>query len=130
MNINWHIISFQLKFHHGRLLPYLLAVNSVNYGRPYKLNCAEAFAAALDILGWQKEARAVLSKFSWGPTFFEVNHDLLEAYRACNTEAEILAIQVQYEAALAEQKSHKAESYSDMYAALDAELNSESEESE
>lgn len=122
--------KFQLKFHHGRLLPYLLAVNSVNYGRPHKLNCAEAFAAALFILGWEGKARQVLSKFSWGPTFFEVNHDLLAAYAACSSETEVLAVQAHYEAALAKKKSQKTATYSDLYAELDAELKSDySEES-
>lgn len=54
-------------------MPYLVAANTVNYGRPYKLNCAEALAAGLWICGFQSDAHLVMSKFGYGEGSFSVS---------------------------------------------------------
>jgi pre-rRNA-processing protein TSR3 len=72
-----------------RLLPYLVAANSVNYGRPWRLNCVEALAAAFFICGHEDWAHEVVKHFSYGETFLEINSQLLKRYAACADEEEI-----------------------------------------
>lgn len=57
-----------------RRLPPLLAVNPTNYGKWEKLNSAEAIAAALFITHYKREAKFILSKFSWGNEFMKINN--------------------------------------------------------
>ncbi|WNY27019.1 DUF367 family protein [Methanolapillus ohkumae] len=79
-----------------RALPYLLAANPINFGRPFRLNSAEAFAAALYILGRKDQAEKILSKFKWGQAFFELNAEPLSDYAAAKNSTEVVAAQNQY----------------------------------
>lgn len=72
-----------------RLLPYLIAANSVNYGKPWRLNCVEAIAACLAIVGHEDWAAQILENFSWGLNFLEVNRELLEIYKQCTDSASV-----------------------------------------
>ncbi|KAK9854735.1 hypothetical protein MYU51_004009 [Penicillium brevicompactum] len=72
-----------------RLLPYLIAANTVNYGKPWRLNCVEALAACFAICGRLEWAEDILRHFSYGPSFLEINKELLSRYAACATEEEV-----------------------------------------
>lgn len=74
---------------HERLLPRLVATNPVNYGKPFKLNCVEALAAAFYVCGASPLGDQLLSKFAWGEHFPVLNRELLVAYRACHSAKEI-----------------------------------------
>ena len=76
-----------------RGLPFLLAANPTNFGKPQRLSSAEALAAALYILGEKSHAGHLMSRFKWGPGFISINRERLEAYAAASTSAEVVAEQ-------------------------------------
>jgi pre-rRNA-processing protein TSR3 len=90
--------SFQVQGTH-RALPFLVAANPVNFGRPFRLNTAEALAAGCHILGSPDRAAAVLEPFRWGETFLELNAEPLERYADCADSSEVVAVQEEYLAA-------------------------------
>lgn len=73
----------------SRLLPYLVAANQTNYGRPWRLNCVEAIAACYYICGHPEWAEDILASFSYGEAFLDINSALLKRYAACENEDEI-----------------------------------------
>lgn len=104
---------------HGRLLPFLVAANNVNFGKPMKLSCVEAIAASMAICSallilvatpviliifsnpnffvcfpdFNTLAEAYLSKFKWGKTFLKMNDDFLEGYSKCGSSDEVISFQ-------------------------------------
>lgn len=72
-----------------RLLPYLIAANPTNYGRPWRLNCVEALAATFFICGHRDWAEEILATFSYGQAFIEINEQVLKRYAACKDEEEV-----------------------------------------
>jgi pre-rRNA-processing protein TSR3 len=88
--------TLKSKLMENRSLPYMLAANPMNYGRPFMFNSAEAFVAALYILGYKEQAREVASRFKWGETFLQLNKEPLEAYEKAKDSSEIISLQKEF----------------------------------
>jgi len=97
----------RMKAGHPRLLPYLVAANPINYGRPCKLSCVEAFAAIFYIIGLRELGDILLGKFRWGSSFYSLNEGLLDAYAACKTSAEVVKAQEEYLSSVREQDAQE-----------------------
>ena len=74
----------------SRSLPFVIAVNPVNYGKILKLTTLEAFAAALYILGHVEQAKEILTSYKWSPHFLELNKQPLEDYRNAKNSTEVI----------------------------------------
>ena len=98
MDLTWtNIDEFpRLSRTQDRALPYLLAANPINWGRPMELNSAEAVLASLIILGQKEQADSFMGRFNWAPEFVRLNGELLEAYSRASDSAEVVSIQNEY----------------------------------
>lgn len=86
----------KMPFRNGRLLPFLVAANPINYGKPFKLNCVEALASALFICNMDEEANSIFEGFQYNEEFFRINMEVLAAYRSCRDEHEVILAQNRY----------------------------------
>lgn len=88
--------DFLDKRNHSRCLPFLVAANPVNYGKPFKFSTIEAFSSALYILGDKEKARDILKLYKWGPHFLVLNKEPLDEYEKAKNSSEIIKIMNQY----------------------------------
>ena len=108
MDLTWtNIDEFpRLSRTQDRALPYLLAANPINWGRPMELNSAEAVLASLIILGQKEQADSFMGRFNWAPEFVRLNGELLDAYSRASDSTEVVRIQNEYVNSI---KSHFSE---------------------
>ena len=113
-----------------RSLPFMVAVNPVNFGKAYKLSCAEAFAACLFLGGFEKEARFILDHFKWGEHFFKVNEELFGKYKGIKSQDELKEIQEKYinDELERKQKRKEGDGFEDINEKENEDNNSEKEE--
>ncbi|MDD2788133.1 DUF367 family protein [Methanoculleus sp.] len=98
LDCSWEVLDTGAvaSWRNRRALPYLVAANPVNFGRPLRLTSVEAMAATLYILGEKEQAHDLLAAFGWGLRFLEVNADPLEDYAGAKDSAEVVALQALY----------------------------------
>ena len=113
-----------------RSLPFMVAVNPVNFGKAYKLSCAEAFAACLFLGGFEKEARFIMDHFKWGEHFFKVNEELFGKYKGIKSQDELKEIQEKYinDELERKQKRKEGDGFEDINEKENEDNNSEKEE--
>ncbi len=94
INCSWNRLS-EIPFgmlgrdRNHRKLPLLIAANTVNYGKAYKMNTVEAIASSLYIVGLKDDCCKLLEGFSFGNEFLKLNHEALELYANCSDAAEV-----------------------------------------
>jgi pre-rRNA-processing protein TSR3 len=95
LDCSWEVLDTGLvrSWRIRRALPFLMAANPVNFGRPCKLTSVEALAASLYILGESDRAAEILRCVSWGKRFLEVNKEPLELYVTAKDSTEIVKFQ-------------------------------------
>jgi pre-rRNA-processing protein TSR3 len=98
LDCSWAVLDTSIvkSWRFKRALPFLLAANPVNFGKPFKLTSLEAMAAALCILGEEVQAREILGKVSWGIRFIELNQEPLDAYAQAADSTEVIQIQSEF----------------------------------
>lgn len=77
-------------------VPFMVAVNPVNYGKACKLSCVEAIAATLYLGGFYSESEFILSHFKWGMSFLNVNYEVFNLYKKCSNSNELLNTETKY----------------------------------
>jgi len=98
-----------------RKLPFLVAVNPINFGKAFKLTCAEAFSASLFLAGFEKEAFFIMNFFKWGENFFKINKELFDLYRNVDDQGALEKIEEKYINDEMERKRKKKENENNEY---------------
>ncbi len=75
-----------------RKLPYLVAGNPINYGKPYMLSSIEAVIAALYITGFRDDVIQLKGLYKWLSTFLTLNQEPLEEYSKAGSREEYIRV--------------------------------------
>jgi len=96
LDVSWNKLTKFPRIKRGlehRALPFLLAANPTNFGKPQRLSSAEALAASLFIMGEKDHAAELMNLFKWGPVFLDINKERLDEYSKAETSTEVVRAQ-------------------------------------
>ncbi len=85
-----YVFSKLRNFRIQRALPFLVAVNPVNYGKPFKFTTLEAFIASLYLLEEYDQVKKLENLYKWSPYFIEINKKYLDAYTKTSSKEELI----------------------------------------
>mgnify|MGYP003691654003 CR=1 FL=1 len=93
------------------MLPFVIAGNPVNYGKPYQLSCVEACATALCVMGYVPQAEFIMSKFGWADGFWSLNPGI-GRYAECKSIEDVQELSEELENQVGEKKEDTGRRYS------------------
>lgn len=98
LDVTWtHIDEIpHIRGEKARKLPYFVAANPINWGKPWKLMSAEAVLATLLVLGQDEQAELFMPRFNWAPEFVRINGEFLEKYRSAKDGKDVERMQEEY----------------------------------
>ncbi len=98
LDLTWTHISElpRIRAARGRCLPYLVAANPVNWGKPWRLNSAEAVLASLIIMGMDEQAELFMGRFNWALELVTLNKALFDEYRTAADADEVRSMSDSY----------------------------------
>ncbi len=98
LDLTWtHIDEIpRIRGERARKLPYLVAANPINWGKPWRLNSAEAVLAALLIMGFDEQAELFMPRFNWAGEFVNLNRALLDEYRTARDSDDVQRMSDEY----------------------------------
>ena len=89
------LVVLDLTWTHISELPRIRAARG-RWGKPWRLNSAEAVLASLIIMGMDEQAELFMGRFNWAPELVTLNKALFDEYRTAADSDEVRSMSDSY----------------------------------